>query len=53
MTKLENVDFQSEQRHEGRSTKAFDILWAVLCWTLAFAAVIVTTTAFMRWGRYM
>ena len=53
MTKLEIFEFQTEERREGRKEKAYRLLWSVLCWTLAFAAVIVTSTAFIRWGRYM
>jgi hypothetical protein len=53
MTKLEIFEFQNDEPGEGHSSKAYRILWSVLCWTLAFAAVIVTSTAFMRWGRYM
>jgi hypothetical protein len=53
MTKLENFDFRADGQPDGRSTKAYRLLWSILCWTLAFAAVIVTSTAFMRWGRYM
>ena len=48
MTKLALSYWQAPERREGRTTAAFRFLWAMLCWTLSFAAVVVATTVLMR-----
>jgi hypothetical protein len=53
MTKTEIFEFGSPERRQGRSTKAFRLLWAVFCWTLAFSSVTVASVAFFRWARMM
>jgi hypothetical protein len=53
MTKLAHFDFDSDERREGRTTKAFRIAWAVFSWTLAFSAVTVAVMAFIRWRHLM
>ncbi len=51
MTKLALFDFGSPERREGRTSKAFRLVWALFCWTLAFSAVVVAAAAFFRWSR--
>ena len=48
MTKLALSYWQAPERRDGRSTATFRFVWAMLCWTLSFAAVVVTTTVVMR-----
>jgi len=44
MTKLV-TSFAQRPEHQGG---AFQVLWAVLCWFTAFAAVVVTTAVLVR-----
>ena len=48
MTKLALSYWRAPERREGRATASFRFVWAMLCWTLSFAAVVVTTTVLMR-----
>jgi hypothetical protein len=48
MTKLSIPDWRAPERREGRTAKAFLFLWSMLCWTTAFAAVVVAFTLVWR-----
>ena len=53
MTKLAIFEFDSPERRRGRTTKAFRLMWAIFCWTLAFCSVTVASVAFFHWARMM
>jgi hypothetical protein len=53
MSKTAMFDFGSPERRQGRTTRAFRLLWALFCWTLAFCSVTVASVAFFRWARLM
>jgi hypothetical protein len=44
MTKFALSSWDTPERREGRTTQAFRLLWHVLCYLTAFAAVLVAYT---------
>jgi hypothetical protein len=53
MTKIVFSDWDTPERRIGRTTRPFRLVWGAFCWTLAYAAVAVASTAFLRWHHLL